>query len=47
MTQMSSYTDGLDPNANDMVPADISGMNCLSYWLNGNVFDFGIPENLN
>ena len=34
-------------NANDLVPADISGMNYLSYWLNGNVFDFGIPEDLN
>ncbi|CAI7598278.1 unnamed protein product [Penicillium palitans] len=47
MTQMSSHADGLDPNANDLVPADISGMNCLSYWLNGNFFDFGVPENLN
>lgn len=47
MAQMPSHSDGLNSNANDLVPADISGMNYLSYWLNGNVFDFGIPEDLN
>jgi hypothetical protein len=47
MTQMTSHAEGLTSNPNDLVSADISGMSCLSYWLNGNFFDFGIPENLN
>ncbi|KAJ5519109.1 hypothetical protein N7453_001531 [Penicillium expansum] len=47
MAEMPSHDGDLNPNVNDLIPADISGMNGLSYWLNGNFFDFGIPENLN